>query len=85
MLKLPCPKKFQPQTLKWFHMPQVPQVIIKSSLYHLNFITKRDMERPVSAVSDTFMLHKQPANYLTPQLFEYLLSVAAKADLSLVC
>lgn len=66
-------------------MPQVPQDIIKSSLYHLNFITKSDMESHVSAVSDTLMLHKQPANYLTPQLFEYLLSTAAKSDLCLVC
>lgn len=85
MLKLPCPKIFQPLTQKWFHMPQVPQDIIKSSLYHLNFITKSDTESHLSAVSDILMLHKQPANYLTPQLFEYLLCTEAKADLSIVC
>jgi len=66
-------------------MPQVPQDIIKSSLYHWNFITKSDMESHVSAARDTLLLHKQPASYLTPQLFEYLLSTAAKAHLSLVC
>lgn len=43
------------------------------------------MESHVSAVSHTLMLHRQTANYLTPQLFEYLLSTAAKAYLSLVC
>ena len=43
------------------------------------------MESHVSAARDTLLLHKQPASYLTPQLFEYLLSTAAKAHLSLVC
>lgn len=42
------------------------------------------MESYVSAVSDTLILHKQPARSLAPQLLEYLRSTAAKADISLV-